>query len=79
MKTVGAKFSHVILPHGDKQQLLRDWDLWGPLFICVGLSLLLQRNGGTEESAPQFAQIFTITFFGSVVVTANIKLLGGTM
>ena len=79
LKTVGAKFSHVVLPHGDKQQLLRDWDLWGPLFICVGLSLLLQRNGGTEESAPQFAQIFTITFFGSIVVTANIKLLGGTI
>ncbi|CAL2028393.1 unnamed protein product [Caenorhabditis brenneri] len=76
--TVGAKFSHVILPHGDKQQLLRDWDLWGPLFICVGLALLLQHNGGTE-SAPQFTQVFTITFFGSVIVTANIKLLGGNI
>ncbi|CAI5439837.1 unnamed protein product [Caenorhabditis angaria] len=78
MQTVGAKFGHVILPHGDKQQLLRDWDLWGPLFICVGLALLLQYNGGTE-AAPQFTQVFTITFFGSVVVTANIKLLGGNI
>lgn len=76
MSTIGAKFGHVILPHGDKEQLLKDWDLWGPLFICVALSLLLQHNA-TDPTAPQFTQVFTITFFGAVVVTANIKLLGG--
>ncbi|KAK5969233.1 hypothetical protein GCK32_003506 [Trichostrongylus colubriformis] len=76
LRTVGMKFGHVIFPSSDRQQLLKDWDLWGPLFICVGLSLLLQHNS-PDGSAPQFTQVFAITFFGSVVVTINIKLLGG--
>ncbi|CAI4230200.1 unnamed protein product [Auanema sp. JU1783] len=76
LRTVCAKFGHVILPKGDKEQLLKDWDLWGPLFICVALSILLQHNS-QNGSAPQFTQVFTITFFGSIIVTANIKLLGG--
>ncbi|KAK6727877.1 hypothetical protein RB195_005508 [Necator americanus] len=76
LRTIGLKFGHVIFPTPDRQQLLRDWDLWGPLFICVGLSLLLQHNH-PDGSAPQFTQVFAITFFGSVVVTLNIKLLGG--
>ncbi|KIH58778.1 Yip1 domain protein [Ancylostoma duodenale] len=78
LRTVGLKFGHVIFPTPDRQQLLRDWDLWGPLFICVGLSLLLQHNH-PDGSAPQFTQVFAITFFGSIVVTLNIKLLGGQM
>ncbi|KHJ88970.1 Yip1 domain protein [Oesophagostomum dentatum] len=76
LRTIGLKFGHVIFPTPDRQQLLRDWDLWGPLFICVGLSLLLQHNH-PDGSAPQFTQVFAITFFGSIVVTLNIKLLGG--
>ncbi|VDO64840.1 unnamed protein product [Haemonchus placei] len=76
LRTVGMKFGHVIFPKSDRQQLLKDWDLWGPLFICVGLSLLLQHNS-PDGSAPQFTQVFAITFFGSVVVTINTKLLGG--
>ncbi|KAE9414038.1 hypothetical protein Angca_002622 [Angiostrongylus cantonensis] len=76
LRTTAMKFGHVIFPSSDRQQLLRDWDLWGPLFICVGLSLLLHHNN-PDGSAPQFTQVFAITFFGSVVVTLNIKLLGG--
>ncbi|ETN70104.1 Yip1 domain protein [Necator americanus] len=41
LRTIGLKFGHVIFPTPDRQQLLRDWDLWGPLFICVGLSLCI--------------------------------------
>lgn len=39
---------------------------------------LLQHNT-SDGHAPQFTQVFTITFFGAIVVTANIKLLGGKM
>lgn len=76
LRATGMKFGHVIFPSWDRQQLLKDWDLWGPLFICVGLSLLLHHHN-PDGSAPQFTQVFAITFFGSVVVTLNIKLLGG--
>ncbi|EJW82756.1 hypothetical protein WUBG_06336 [Wuchereria bancrofti] len=36
--TVVAKFGQVMTPKSS-QKLLRDWDLWGPLFICVFISL----------------------------------------
>ncbi|CAJ0584539.1 unnamed protein product, partial [Mesorhabditis spiculigera] len=76
VRTVGAKFQHVLFPgSSDRKRLLKEWDLWGPLFICVFLSLLLHSQGG--DAAPQFTQVFSLTFFGSIVVTLNIKLLGG--
>ncbi|VDD86827.1 unnamed protein product [Enterobius vermicularis] len=74
LRTVGNKFAHVLVPRSDKQ-LLRDWDLWGPLFICVFISLLLQ--GGDKGNGPHFTEVFSLTFFGACVVTLNIKLLGG--
>ncbi|VDM44426.1 unnamed protein product [Toxocara canis] len=74
LRTVGAKFGQVLVPRNN-QQLLRDWDLWGPLFICVFISLLLQSDDGGK--GPRFTEVFSLTFFGSVIVTLNIKLLGG--
>uniref|UniRef100_A0A914XVR0 Protein YIPF n=1 Tax=Panagrolaimus superbus TaxID=310955 RepID=A0A914XVR0_9BILA len=72
LKLVGEKFGQVLRPH-ENQKLLRDWDLWGPIFICVVLALMLQGN----SKGPLFTEIFALTFFGSCVVTANIKLLDG--
>jgi len=77
LKTIGSKFGHVLFPTRSNQSLLRDWDLWGPLFICVFISLLLQSSEGTK--GPHFTEVFTLTFFGACVVTLNIKLLGGTI
>ncbi|CAJ0961625.1 unnamed protein product, partial [Mesorhabditis belari] len=79
VRTIGAKFGQVLLPRVEnRDQLLRDWDLWGPLFICVALSLLLHHNS-PSGAAPAFTQVFCISFFGSVALTINIKLLGGTI
>uniref|UniRef100_A0A183DBA7 Protein YIPF n=1 Tax=Gongylonema pulchrum TaxID=637853 RepID=A0A183DBA7_9BILA len=76
LRAVGAKFAQVLAPKSN-QHLLRDWDLWGPLFICVLISLLLQ--GGKSGKGPHFTEVFTLTFFGSCVVTLNTKLLGGNI
>ncbi|CAD5208610.1 unnamed protein product [Bursaphelenchus xylophilus] len=73
-KLIAAKFMQVLVPPKD-QHCLRDWDLWGPLFVCVILSLLLQDTAAGK--GPAFTEAFSLVFFGSVVVTANIKLLGG--
>jgi|UniRef100_A0AC35GUF3 hypothetical protein len=72
LRLVGEKFGQVLKPH-ENQKLLRDWDLWGPIFICVILALMLHGN----SKGPLFTEIFALTFFGSCVVTANIKLLDG--
>lgn len=81
LKAVGNKFVHVLYPKRSSA-LLRDWDLWGPLLLCVALALMLQ--GGSVDSpedggGPQFAEVFVIIWFGSIVITLNSKLLGGTI
>ncbi|XP_071614268.1 protein YIPF6 isoform X2 [Heliangelus exortis] len=38
LKAVGKKFVHVLYPR-KSSALLRDWDLWGPLVLCVSLAL----------------------------------------
>ncbi|KAG8447622.1 hypothetical protein GDO86_014941 [Hymenochirus boettgeri] len=80
LRAVGKKFVHVMYPK-KSSSLLRDWDLWGPLVLCVSLALMLQ--GGAADSidhgGPQFAEVFVIVWFGAVVITLNSKLLGGTI
>lgn len=80
LKAVGKKFIHVMYPK-KSSALLRDWDLWGPLILCVLLALMLQGGAAdsTEERGPQFAEVFVIIWFGAVVITLNSKLLGGTI
>ncbi|KAJ8401796.1 hypothetical protein AAFF_G00377670 [Aldrovandia affinis] len=80
LKAVGKKFVHVLYPK-KSSSLLRDWDLWGPLLLCVTLALMLQGGSekGKDDLGPQFAEVFVIIWFGSVVITLNSKLLGGTI
>ncbi|PIO27552.1 hypothetical protein AB205_0104080, partial [Aquarana catesbeiana] len=80
LKAVGKKFFHVMYPK-KSTALLRDWDLWGPLVLCVSLALMLQGGhaNSKEDGGPQFAEVFVIIWFGAVVITLNSKLLGGTM
>lgn len=63
VRAVGNKFIHVLYPKRSSA-LLRDWDLWGPLLLCVTLALLLQ--GGAADSddhgGPQFAEVLTFIF-----------------
>jgi len=72
---VGRKFGHVFFPKRS-DTLLKEWDLWGPLFLCVFISLLLQSDDDNGRG-PQFTEVFALTFFGACLVTANVKLLGG--
>lgn len=41
LKTIGKKLRHVLIPTGGSQDStlreLRDWDLWGPLLLCIGM------------------------------------------
>ncbi|KAM8833890.1 protein YIPF6 [Synchiropus picturatus] len=79
LRAVGNKFVHVLYPK-KSSSLLRDWDLWGPLLLCVTLGLLL--HGGSsdqDQGGPQFTEVFVLIWFGSVVITLNSKLLGGTL
>ncbi|XP_074657865.1 protein YIPF6-like [Tubulanus polymorphus] len=82
MKAVGVKFFHVFYPKESKK-LLREWDLWGPLVLCVFLAMMLQgsteRANDLNDGGPQFAEVFVIYWVGAVIVTLNTKLLGGSI
>uniref|UniRef100_A0A6B2LIX6 Protein YIPF n=1 Tax=Arcella intermedia TaxID=1963864 RepID=A0A6B2LIX6_9EUKA len=89
MKRVLVKLLHVMVPRTfsrDSQGVdaLRDWDLWGPLIICLLLSVFLfigtASQGLTEQQQAQiFAASFVIVWAGAGVITLNSYLLGGTL
>lgn len=79
VKAVGTKFFHVFYPK-QKTTLLKDWDLWGPLILCIFLAMMLQSSTDAKsvnDGGPEFAQVFVIVWVGAVIVTLNSKLLGG--
>jgi len=79
LSAVGTKFAAVLWPK-EKQSLLREWDLWGPLILCTIMATILQghgdENGNDGDGGPQFAEVFVIVWVGAMIVTLNTKLLG---
>jgi len=76
LKEVMNKFKHVISPKKEGSNLLlRDWDLWGPLLLCMIVGSILHEG----EGGPHFTQFFVLFWVGSAVITLNSKLLGGTI
>lgn len=57
---------------------LRDWDLWGPFFLCMCLAVILSFNAHDEASVV-FSVIFVIVWVGAAVITVNGQLLGGRL
>jgi hypothetical protein len=57
---------------------LKDWDLWGPLLVCLLLSVLLSVSAG-DDGALMFSAVFFIVWSGAAIVTLNAQLLGGTI
>ena len=76
LKAVAYKFGHVFFPKRSSL-LLKDWDLWGPMFLSVLLAVTLQGDTSKNDGAPQFANVFALIAMGSIVVTINAKLLAG--
>mmetsp|Transcript_34877 Transcript_34877/g.60099 ORF Transcript_34877/g.60099 Transcript_34877/m.60099 type:complete len:201 (-) Transcript_34877:150-752(-) len=81
---VASKLKVVLLPLGNDSrdtviQRLRDWDLWGPLLVCLLLSTILSLTAPGDTAAMVFAAVFVIVWFGAAAVTVNAQLLGGTI
>ncbi|RKP01473.1 hypothetical protein CXG81DRAFT_11955 [Caulochytrium protostelioides] len=70
------KTRRVIVPYGDSN-VLRDWDLWGPMILCLVLSVRLSVTAQESQKTGVFTSVFAIVCLGSVVVSINSKLLGG--
>lgn len=45
LRSIYTKLLQVLYPpHGGMQSSLRDWDLWGPLVICLSLAITLSLD-----------------------------------
>jgi hypothetical protein len=77
---VSKKMKHVLLPTNSDPEAtikeLRDWDLWGPLLICLFLSVVLSITAPEGQASLVFTAVFVIVWCGAGVVTLNAQLLG---
>jgi hypothetical protein len=76
-----SQSENIELTDRDKEiiQRLKDWDLWGPLIVCLSLAVLLSFKAPVGQASLVFATIFCAVWIGSAVVTINAQLLGGTI
>eukprot|EP01036_Dinobryon_divergens_P028830 gene28830-37837_t len=84
LNQVRDKLKVVLLPLGNDSQdsilqKLRDWDLWGPLLVCLLLSTILSVTAPGDSGSLVFAAVFVIVWCGAAAVTLNAQLLGGTI
>ena len=84
IRQVISKLRIVLIPLGTDSHLsvlqkLKEWDLWGPLFVCLLLSVTLSITAPGSTSSVVFAAVFVIVWCGSALVTLNAQLLGGNL
>lgn len=79
--TAGGEDGEEELSENDKMVLrhLKDWDLWGPLVLCLALAVILSLKAPTDQASLTFAAVFCAVWVGGTVVTVNAQLLGGTI
>lgn len=80
LRQVGSKLRVVLLPRENQEGVLRqlmDWDLWGPLLVCLALSIMLSLTAPADQAALVFAAVFVVVWCGAAIVTLNAQLLGG--
>ncbi|KAF8917484.1 hypothetical protein CPB85DRAFT_1286118 [Mucidula mucida] len=72
------KLVQVLYPRkAEGREVLRDWDLWGPLILCLLLGIMLSINAPADQSLGVFTSVIVICSLGALVVTVQAKLLGG--
>jgi hypothetical protein len=79
VRMIGVKLKHVLIPTASSDKELRNWDLWGPLILCLTLASTLSFTAKEEQTALVFAAVFVIVWCGAAIVTINAALLGGNI
>ncbi len=76
LKTIGHKIKYVLIPkfESEKNKELENWDLWGPLLICLILCIIL--SSGNEQNDSTFTAIFAIVWIGGFIINLNAQFLG---
>lgn len=80
LRAIAIKLKFVLMPRGSQEEIiaeLRNWDLWGPLLLCMLLSVILSMRAPDGHGSVIFALVFVVVWLGSAAVTLNAQLLGG--
>ncbi|KAF8239730.1 Yip1-domain-containing protein [Tricholoma matsutake] len=76
--SIYSKLVQVLYPRRSSgREVLRDWDLWGPLMLCLILGIMLSINAPPSQSLGVFSSVIVICSLGALAVTIQAKLLGG--
>ncbi|KAJ1548565.1 Histone deacetylase 2, partial [Cladochytrium tenue] len=69
LRSIADKLKMVMIPKGDRN-VLRDWDLWGPLLLCLTLSVRLSITAPSSQASTVFTTVFVTvcSVFQSVCV-----------
>ena len=62
INSIKKKFKYILFPTSDAETvagLSRDWDLWGPLILCLVLSVVLAIQAANDE---QRGYVFALVF-----------------
>lgn len=78
---ISHKLQHVLIPTlvESKSKEIQNWDLWGPLIICLSLCLVLSLRDLDTTTTSTFTIIFGFVFFGGVAISVNSQFLGVQM
>eukprot|EP01016_Furgasonia_blochmanni_P009747 TRINITY_DN14062_c0_g1_i2.p1 TRINITY_DN14062_c0_g1~~TRINITY_DN14062_c0_g1_i2.p1 ORF type:complete len:229 (+),score=28.88 TRINITY_DN14062_c0_g1_i2:61-747(+) len=78
LRMIWVKLTYVLNPRmrSEKGEQLKQWDLWGPLLLCLLLALTLTIKA-PQNAESIFGTIFVIIWAGAFVVTLNAKFLDG--
>lgn len=79
LRAIGRKTLIVAIPTLGRDKELRDWDLWGPLLLCLILAVILGANAADTQKGVIFAAVFILVWLGSGLVTINAKFLGANV
>ncbi|KAK7207119.1 nuclear protein export protein Yrb2 [Myxozyma melibiosi] len=85
VRAVGRRVKQVLHPKVNANvdvetgQIVRDWDLWGPLVFCLFVSLFLSIAAPANQSTAVFSGVFAFIWIAEAFVTLNMKLLGGSI
>ncbi|KAJ7285075.1 hypothetical protein C8J57DRAFT_1290370 [Mycena rebaudengoi] len=76
--SIYSKLVQVLYPRRSSgREVLKDWDLWGPLILCLLLGIMLSINAPDDQSLNIFTSVIAICSIGALTVTIQAKLLGG--
>jgi hypothetical protein len=80
IRAVGTRLRQIVWWRADEANSTHhDWDLWGPLVFCLLISTTMSMIAPNNQSSVVFSGMFALIWIGQVIVTLNIKLLGGTI